>query len=40
MDLINVRMVAWDTGKQVEQEPVDALVEVITAKILERLNKG
>ncbi|MBR3979399.1 MAG: aldehyde dehydrogenase family protein [Oscillospiraceae bacterium] len=39
MDLINIRMVAWDTGKE-ENQPVDTLVEIITAKILEKLNKG
>ena len=38
MDLINVRMVAWDTGKQTEEN--SDLVELITAKILERLKKS
>ena len=39
MDLINIRRVAWDTGEQIMKKPkVDAqLVEVLTAKILERL---
>ena len=36
MDLINIRRVAWD--KETEQEePTDDLVELLTAKILERL---
>ena len=39
MDLINVRRVAWDIGEKVEKKPsVDSdLVEILTAKILERL---
>ena len=39
MDLINIRQVAWDSGKEEKTEPLDTLVEVITAKILERLNR-
>ena len=39
MDLINIRRVAWHKGKTQEQRPIsDDLVEIITAKILERLN--
>ena len=39
MDLINIRRVAWDKGEKQESKPVsDDLVEIITAKILERLN--
>ena len=39
MDLINIRRVAWDAGEQIMKKPkVDSqLVEVLTAKILERL---
>ena len=38
MDLINIRRVAWDKEKVVTQEKVsDDLVEILTAKILERL---
>ena len=38
LDLINIRRVAWDLGKQPEKQTVsDDLVEIITAKILERL---
>ena len=38
MDLINIRRVAWDTGKDTTQTTVDNdLVELLTAKILERL---
>ena len=38
MDLINIRRVAWDTGKDTPQTAVDNdLVELLTAKILERL---
>ena len=38
MDLINVRRVAWDKEKRTETPKVDAdLVEILTAKILERL---
>ncbi len=39
-DLINIKMVAWDSGKEEKTEPMDTLVEIITAKILEKLNKG
>ena len=38
MDLINIKMVAWDSGEEEKTEPVDTLVEIITAKILEKLN--
>ena len=38
LDLINIRRVAWDLGKQPQQQTAsDDLVELITAKILERL---
>ncbi len=38
MDLINLRMVAWDTDKQPQKTTVDAtLIDLLTAKILERL---
>ena len=40
LDLINIRRVAWDTGEQ-QEKPVcmdDKLVEILTAKILERIN--
>jgi len=38
MDLINIRRVAWDASRQTApQAPEDALVEILTAKILERL---
>ena len=38
LDLINIRRVAWDLGKQPEKQAAsDDLVELITAKILERL---
>ncbi len=41
MDLINIRRVAWDNGQQPKSsalpKPDDALVEILTAKILERL---
>ena len=38
MDLINVRRVAWDLGKQPQAPKIDGdLVEILTAKILERL---
>ena len=38
LDLINIRRVAWDAGEMVEQKQVsDDLVELLTAKILERL---
>jgi len=42
MDLINIRRVAWDQGKApcVKPEVKDDLIEIVTAKILERLNKG
>ena len=33
LDLINIRQVAWDT-----EQPEESLVEIITAKILEKLN--
>lgn len=39
LDLINIRRVAWDKGEKAERKPVsDDLIEIITAKILERLN--
>ncbi len=40
MDLVNIRRVAWDTGTA-PQKPVaeDGLVEILTTKILERLEK-
>ncbi len=38
MDLINVRRVAWDLSNQPQEPKVDGdLVEILTAKILERL---
>ncbi len=38
MDLINIRRVAWDLDRQENAAPVDdSLLELITAKILERL---
>ena len=39
LDLINIRRVAWDAEKAVETAATvdDALVELITAKILEKL---
>ena len=38
MDLINIRRVAWDTGGEPADTPVDReLVELLAAKILERL---
>lgn len=39
LDLINIRRVAWDTEKKAPkaEENTDALVEILTAKILERL---
>ena len=38
MDLINIRRVAWDAEKMTPQAPLqDNLVEILTAKILERL---
>lgn len=38
LDLINIRRVAWDAEETVEQKQVsDDLVELLTAKILERL---
>jgi len=39
LDLINIRRVAWDSGAQApkKQEYDDSLVELITAKILERI---
>ena len=41
MDLVNIRRVAWDTkAPQTKQTTCDdSLVELLTAKILERLNK-
>jgi len=40
LDLINIRRVAWDTGHTEESRPQvgEALVEMLAAKILERLN--
>ena len=40
MDIINIRRVAWDTGKTPENTVTvdESLVELITRKILERLN--
>jgi len=42
MDLINIRRVAWDqeAAPAVKPENKDDLIEIVTAKILERLNKG
>ena len=38
MDLINIRVVAWDNEKQQQTPKIDRnLVEILTAKILERL---
>jgi len=40
MDLINIRRVAWDTAAKEENHSVavdESLVEMLTAKILERL---
>ena len=39
MDLINIRRVAWDIGEKTEEKPCvdNDLVEILTAKILERL---
>jgi len=38
LDLINIRRVAWDKGDVPKSEAVDeSLVELLTAKILERL---
>jgi len=39
LDLINIRRIAWDTGKKQENPPLcdNALVELLTEKILERL---
>ena len=41
MDLINIRRVAWDSGREVTKAPAvdDTLVEILTAKILERLKE-
>jgi len=41
MDLVNIRRVAWDTQKPKPAEKAcdESLVELLTAKILERLNK-
>ena len=38
MDLINIRRVAWDSGSSTSQPADDSLVELITMKILEKLN--
>ena len=42
LDLINIRRVAWDTGKKPERETPagvnTALVEMLTQKILEQLD--
>ncbi len=40
LDLVNIRRVAYDVGEKVQPKPAmdDSLVEIITAKILERLN--
>jgi hypothetical protein len=40
MDLINIRRVAWGTAEASKQQPKqydEGLVEILTAKILERL---
>lgn len=39
MDLINIRRVAWDCGEKTSPKPTvdDSLVEILTAKILEKL---
>ncbi len=37
MDLINIRRVAWDTGHSPEPQQDDSLLEILTARILERL---
>ena len=41
MDLINIRRVAWDNGETPKtahiEKPDDALIEILTAKILEKL---
>ncbi len=38
MDLVNIRRVAWDTAKSSQEIPAeDSLVEILTAKILQRL---
>jgi hypothetical protein len=40
MDLVNIRRVAWDTGEKTaapRMRPDNDLVELLTAKILERL---
>ncbi len=37
MDLINIRRVAWDNGQQETPQYDDRLVEMLTAKILEKL---
>ena len=39
LDLINIRRVAWDLGRPQKQNVDETLVEVLTAKILEKLNK-
>ena len=40
LDLINIRRVAWDTGKKPEKTPgvSSELVEILTQKILEQLD--
>ena len=40
MDLINIRRVAWNQGETNNQNGNETLVELVTTKILERLNKG
>ena len=40
MDLINIRRVAWDAQTEIKKDAQeDQLVEILTAKILERLDK-
>ena len=39
MDLINIRRVAWDLERPQKQNVDDTLVEILTSKILEKLNK-
>ena len=38
LDLINIRRVAWDLEKPKPQTVDDSLVEILTAKILEKIN--
>lgn len=40
MDLLNIRRVAWDSGRSPEEPPEDSLVEVLVNKILQRINQG